>query len=1026
MPPSTAQVPKLPGYQIKGVLGKGANGVVYRAVQLSMQRDVAIKFLSPAMARIPGYIDNFVREARSAAKLSHPNIILGIDVGEHEGHYYFVMEYVEGKMLRDLLRERKQLPEPEALRLAAQIALALDHAHRHGFVHRDVKPANIMVTPQGVAKLCDLGLAVSVRDEQGKPRSLAGTPYYIAPEQARVDPNIDIRADLYALGATLYHALVGEPPFKGETPEQVIEKHLKERPVPPRERRPALTARTSDRVMQMLQKDPAERPQSPLKLSEELQRCAEAAEAGPARRSVAERVARRGFNPVAWAAGIVALSVVAGGIIWAVRKTERPVETARPKDPSRPREIVPAEVGEASREYDMLKQQVDADPTFERLDEILRAIDQYAVKHGGAWGLKATNVLKADYLEALDRAMQPQLEAMARRERELFEAGRWREALAAYEAFPPKFLDVSAPGKTIRQRTDEIRRRIRERTDQDQEELARLLSAGRPDEARQLLARMEAYVLNPDGLSARRREIADLLKARADAMLKEADEAYVRMEADFRRLMAERRFAEAGKTAIEFLRRPWKPEQAPFVSVDGFDPAGLDGAGPEEVVARCEKVYRDDARTPGASCVLLIRNAAELEALTELARRAVAALAIGGSERVEMATFGGRGFFRTNARGEFEFTLEGQRRFDVDVLKFKTADTAALAARTNPDARRHLGRSALAYFYSGEPEHFARATELMAQAAEQGYPGAKLYALDLARVREARLDEEIQTHWAALQQQAKEGRWLEAEATVAALKERSAHPKFRALGDPFEKLSRETSANAERVRALQKELDGTVATLVGDRATIVYDFAVRAQFDAFEHVTGGKLVGRWGWEKGLLRSSDKLCALEWRRPIEGDVTVAYDLTAKECHNIITTLYYNPSSDAHYNFTFGLDVVVGKDDPNDTMEDREKLPRYCILKFPARIPGGEFAHMRRSFWTAWRDAMVGDPVAPFKLPLNEPVRVTVERAGESLRLKAGSDLVWEGKDAEYRKGRILFMSHSRVTIQNLSITFRVGG
>jgi serine/threonine protein kinase len=214
-------------------------GAVYRANQISLERTVAVKVLTPHLAKNENYLKRFQREARAVAKLNHPNVVSGIDVGESKGCRFFVMEYVEGPTLLQLLEKDGRLDAMSATRIILQIARALDHAHKAGLVHRDVKPANIIVTTkhnQSVAKLCDLGLAKEVTEggaDTGEGRAM-GTPFYISPEQARGAADIDIRSDIYSLGATYYHAVCGRTPFTGPTPAVIMAKHLTEPVVPVR------------------------------------------------------------------------------------------------------------------------------------------------------------------------------------------------------------------------------------------------------------------------------------------------------------------------------------------------------------------------------------------------------------------------------------------------------------------------------------------------------------------------------------------------------------------------------------------------------------------------------------------------------------------------------------------------------------------------------------------------------------------------------------------------------------------------
>lgn len=227
---------QIPGYKVSGKLGAGAMAVVYKAKQLSLDRTVAIKVLPKRFSEKSNYIERFYKEGKLAAKLNHNNIVQAIDVGEAGGLYYFVMEYVEGRTLFDDLSKGKIFKEDEALDIIIQLCEALDHAHKLGMVHRDVKPKNIMITPEGVVKLADMGLARETSDveaannEKGK---AFGTPYYIAPEQVRGEVDIDGRADLYAVGATLFHMLTGRVPFQAKTPSEVMRKHITEKIVPP-------------------------------------------------------------------------------------------------------------------------------------------------------------------------------------------------------------------------------------------------------------------------------------------------------------------------------------------------------------------------------------------------------------------------------------------------------------------------------------------------------------------------------------------------------------------------------------------------------------------------------------------------------------------------------------------------------------------------------------------------------------------------------------------------------------------------
>jgi eukaryotic-like serine/threonine-protein kinase len=257
---------QIPGYQFLEKLGQGSNGVVYKAKQLSMDRLVAVKVLHPKYSANPALLARHTREARVAAKLSHNNIVQAIDVGSAGSLHFFVMELVEGKTIQEEITAGKVFREREAVEIIVQIAQALAHAARRGLVHRDVKPANIVLTPEGIAKLADLGMARTAADDaelRRKERGLTiGTPYYISPEQVRAEEDIDTRSDLYSLGATLYHMVTGRPPFEGSG-EKVFEKHLHQALTPPDHINQELSGGIGEVVEVLMAKDRDERYQTP-------------------------------------------------------------------------------------------------------------------------------------------------------------------------------------------------------------------------------------------------------------------------------------------------------------------------------------------------------------------------------------------------------------------------------------------------------------------------------------------------------------------------------------------------------------------------------------------------------------------------------------------------------------------------------------------------------------------------------------------------------------------------------------------
>jgi len=261
---SAAGMPQRLGpYEIRGTVGAGGMGVVYRGWDASLSRNVAVKTLKPELSLDSEYRDRFLREARSAAALSHPNVTQIYFIGEEGGRPFFAMEFLEGKSLEALVREMGRLPPEQAVEMVRHAALGLKAAAARGLIHRDIKPGNLVLTPEGTLKVTDFGLAKLVVGDAGLTLSgeVLGSPNYMAPEQASGQP-ADLRSDIYSLGATFYELVTGRPPFDGPTPVSIILKHAREPVRNPRQFSPDLPYPLVTLVQKMLAKRPEDRPQN--------------------------------------------------------------------------------------------------------------------------------------------------------------------------------------------------------------------------------------------------------------------------------------------------------------------------------------------------------------------------------------------------------------------------------------------------------------------------------------------------------------------------------------------------------------------------------------------------------------------------------------------------------------------------------------------------------------------------------------------------------------------------------------------
>ncbi|CAN5560403.1 Stk1 family PASTA domain-containing Ser/Thr kinase [soil metagenome] len=317
-------------YRVGARLARGGMGTVYEALDTRLERPVALKVMNPTLADDDDFVARFIREARSAARLSHPNVVAVYDQGSDQGGdgsgdrsvVYLAMEYVEGRTLRDVLRERGRLTPREAFTVLEPVLAALGAAHQAGIVHRDVKPENVLMADDGRVKVADFGLARAMTSlSNATTRSvLIGTVAYLSPEQ--VDRGIaDPRSDVYATGILLFEMLTGAPPHTGETPLAVAYKHVHDDVPPPSSRVPRLSRRIDDLVRRATARDPDLRPADARALRAELEQV---------RASLKERELDVGGTPLARAEASDTLVVPAGATAYAVAETG-PIDTPPPR-----------------------------------------------------------------------------------------------------------------------------------------------------------------------------------------------------------------------------------------------------------------------------------------------------------------------------------------------------------------------------------------------------------------------------------------------------------------------------------------------------------------------------------------------------------------------------------------------------------------------------------------------------------------------------------------------------------------------
>jgi serine/threonine-protein kinase len=384
-------------YEVRSTLGRGGMATVFEGVDLVLDRPVAIKVLAERYAGDEKFVARFQREARAAAGLSHANIVSVFDTGDTGGQHYIVMELFRGETLADLLAREGTLSAGHAAGIAGIVAQALQAAHDKGFVHRDVKPGNVMLSPSGEVKVMDFGIARAATDEALTQTGMVlGTASYLSPEQSKGDP-VDHRSDIYSLGCVLYEMLTGRPPFSGGSPVSVAYRHVNEEPEPPSGVNPRVPAELESVVMRALRKDPEAR----FPTADAFREAVTAALGGEATEPLGGDTAvlpvateqlepppgrkRRRFAPAAVAA-VIAIAVIAALALTGDDRTarrgqrDRPHETPTTTDPTTPPPEI--DVATATVAFEALVEQaatageLDEELASEILDEVGKATEE--------------------------------------------------------------------------------------------------------------------------------------------------------------------------------------------------------------------------------------------------------------------------------------------------------------------------------------------------------------------------------------------------------------------------------------------------------------------------------------------------------------------------------------------------------------------------------------------------------------------------------------------------------------------------
>jgi len=572
------QVQMLGDYQLVGKLGEGGMGTVYEAIQVKLKRQVALKVLPQESTKDETFLARFHREAQAAASLNHPNIVQVYDIAEDKGHHFFAMEYVDGEDVNDRLKREGRLPLEDALRVVEGVARGLNYAHKHGIIHRDIKPDNIMVDREGHVKLADLGLAKRVEDDSTVTRTGAGmgTPYYMAPEQAEDARSVDHRADIYALGVTWLHILTGRRPFDGDSAYGIIIQH-REKGLPSAQELGAEIPQGVEAVIRkMAAKEPEKRYQDYDSLLADLEKIS----SGQAPEAVADRMRElptiattsgsrtsrlrarqeKGKGKGALVAGIVVIGLVlvGAGVFLATRSGKEP-EPTKQATTTKPlaglTEESPSQDADAAEALSEAEDYARENPNnfdaiitkFEQVREMAQGTShaRKAAGHVRAWRGKWEAAAESEFTRRLQSA------------EEQLVAGRIGEALGVWRSFPAN-LKTATIGHKIGEQSARIAELLKGMVKEMEEEAEGLLAREPAELVQDDLQALKALKAKagdaPEGLPAQVQEALTNLMGEIDAGLASHQEALAAKQAEafgafwaqYEGLMKARKFEPAG------------------------------------------------------------------------------------------------------------------------------------------------------------------------------------------------------------------------------------------------------------------------------------------------------------------------------------------------------------------------------------------------------------------------------------------------------------------------------------------------
>ncbi|HZE98418.1 MAG TPA: hypothetical protein VE981_15405 [Planctomycetota bacterium] len=726
--------------------------------------------------------------------------------------------------------------------------------------------------------------------------------------------------------------------------------------------------------------------------------------------------------------GLILLVLVGGLILFA-----RGTFTSGPAivEPAKP--LTEEELDAYAKEHlERITQAGTRSAEFANAVEVVGRFEAFMKSQAGKkWEVEGNRRLK-EYRGRADLYAKAEFEEIQAGEGPLRDQQRWVDLLALYRRFPPRFLETTATGRVVRERLQEVTQKLITIYAKDKAEVEQFLKDGKPADA---LARVKAMELSTppersDDLFKLWARVERESRGVAEKARQEVSDAYFKIDGPFREAMSRRDGIRAALVIREFLTAPWKPEQKPFVRVRDVDYdailKSIEPWDPDRLVALCEAGI-PETESPGLmgtgeGALLALRNAASM-AIFMRAYKASYDAAVASKEVLDLPNLG-KGHFEKQ-EGKTVFVVVTGEVLEPDTSPLGEEDFAALALKSDPASGPSLARVGFFFFYAC-PDRQNKAFQFLAMAASKDVRGVKLFLGGLGAASERELQRQLQTKWGAAQDFFKGGRRPQAKRLLGDLLDYPDHSFVKAIRPEIERMLYDIAEGGEKEKKLFSEYKAKVDVVDATALRVTYDFDGKEQQDAFELVSEEgprKFKGRWHIEAGALESSTDASVARWKPPIQGDVVVEYDLTPiDEPQNIVLDLYYHRGESKHYAVVFAFDWIGKRDgDRDNSAEERFGMPRSCIIKYPVSVEKARWTEAEA--WDGWKSRLLGKAGAAWRPEKGKTARIRIEREGKSLRALADRVLVWEGEDAEYTEGQLLFYSDSRCRIDNLSIQFK---